>query len=79
MTAHWGVEDPAAVKGSEKDKWLAFRAAFRELENRIKVFTSLPVGSLDRATLQTRLTEIGRGVPGLDAAGRSRDRFRNHG
>ena len=52
MTAHWGVEDPAAVEGSDTDKWLAFRQAFRELESRIKIFTSLPIQSLDRVKLQ---------------------------
>jgi arsenate reductase len=61
MTAHWGVEDPAAVEGTETQKWLAFRTAFRELENRIKVFTALPIGTLDRAKLKARLDEIGRG------------------
>jgi arsenate reductase (thioredoxin) len=60
MTAHWGVEDPAAVEGSEKDQWLAFRKAFQELESRIKVFTSLPIHSLDRMKLQHRLNEIGK-------------------
>ena len=59
MTAHWGVEDPAAVEGSDTEKWLAFRTAFRELENRIKVFTALPIRSLDRAKLQAHLHEIG--------------------
>jgi arsenate reductase len=60
MTAHWGVADPAAVEGSETDKWLAFRTAFRELEARIKIFTSLPISSLDRVKLQERLRAIGR-------------------
>ena len=60
MTAHWGVEDPAAVEGSDTDQWLAFRRAFHELESRIKVFTSLPIRSLDRMKLQERLSEIGR-------------------
>ena len=59
ITAHWGVEDPAAVEGSETAKWVAFRQAFRELENRIKVFTSLPIRSLDRARLQERVRAIG--------------------
>ena len=59
MTAHWGVEDPAAVEGSDTDKWLAFRQAFRGLESRIKIFTSLPIQSLDRVKLQQRLREIG--------------------
>jgi arsenate reductase (thioredoxin) len=59
VTAHWGVPDPAAVEGSDTDKWLAFRETFRQLESRIKVFTSLPIQSLDRAKLQERLQEIG--------------------
>ena len=60
MTAHWGVADPAAVEGKETDKWLAFRSAFRELEGRIKIFTSLPIRSLDRVKLQERLHLIGK-------------------
>ena len=60
MTAHWGVNDPAAVEGSDTDKWLAFRQTFNALENRIKVFTSLPIASLDRMKLKQRLEEIGR-------------------
>jgi arsenate reductase len=60
MTAHWGVADPAAVAGTDTQIWLAFRKAFRELENRIKVFASLPVASIDRLSLQRRLDEIGR-------------------
>src|SRR4051812_6990646 len=60
MTAHWGLEDPAAVQGSGTDLWLAFRRTFRELESRIRIFTSLPIGSLDKAKLQSRLDEIGR-------------------
>lgn len=42
MTAHWGVPDPAVVEGSDAQKWAAFREAFRLLDNRIKIFTSLP-------------------------------------
>lgn len=60
MTAHWGVDDPAAVAGSETVKWLAFRRAFSELENRIKVFTSLPIRTLEKAKLQERLRAIGK-------------------
>jgi arsenate reductase len=59
MTAHWGVEDPAAVEGSETQQWLAFRKTFKELENRIKIFASLPIRSLDRIKLQERLHAIG--------------------
>ena len=60
MTAHWGVADPAAVEGSETDKWMAFRRAFHELESRIKIFTSLPLRTLDKVKLQERLREIGK-------------------
>ncbi len=60
MTAHWGLPDPAAVTSSESDTWLAFRSAFQALENRIKIFTSLPLASLDRIKLQERLNAIGR-------------------
>ena len=59
IKAHWGIADPAAIEGSDTEKWLAFRAAFNELENRIKVFTSLPIRTLEREKLQQRLTEMG--------------------
>lgn len=60
MTAHWGVPDPAAVAGSVTEQWLAFRDAFKVLENRIKIFTSLPIASLDRVRLQANLEAIGK-------------------
>jgi arsenate reductase len=60
MTAHWGIEDPAAVEGSDEQKLRAFRKAFRELDARIKVFTSLRIELLDRLSLQKKLDEIGR-------------------
>jgi arsenate reductase (thioredoxin) len=68
MTAHWGVADPAAVEGSDSEKWLAFREAFKVLENRIKIFTSLPIRSLDRMKLQQQLHEIGRQIPDPSAS-----------
>ncbi|MGH8134975.1 MAG: arsenate reductase ArsC [Steroidobacteraceae bacterium] len=60
MTAHWGVDDPAAVGGSDVEKMLAYRDAFRALEHRIRIFVSLPFASLDRLRLKRRLDEIGR-------------------
>jgi len=60
MTAHWGVPDPAAAQGNDAEKRLAFADAYRMLNNRISVFVSLPMASLDRLALQTRLVEIGR-------------------
>ena len=59
MTAHWGVADPAAVRGTEAEKRRAFFNAFRELSQRIRIFTSLPIRSLDKIKLQERLDAIG--------------------
>jgi arsenate reductase len=61
MTAHWGIEDPAAVTGTDIEKEAAFVAAFRHLKNRISLFASLPLSSIDKISLGTRLREIGRG------------------
>lgn len=63
MTAHWGVEDPAAVTGSEIEIANAFRQAFNALEHRIKAFAALPLASLERLKLQQHLDEIGRSLP----------------
>jgi arsenate reductase (thioredoxin) len=60
MTAHWGQADPAAVEGTDLDKTNAFRDAFRMLERRIEMFTSLPIVSLDQLSLTNKVREIGR-------------------
>ena len=60
MTAHWGIADPAAVEGSETQKWQAFREAFHQLETRVKIFVSLPLDSPDRAKLREHLDAIGK-------------------
>ena len=60
MTAHWGSQDPAAVEGTDTEKWLAFRQVFRELENRIRIVVNLKISLLDRLSLQNRLQEIGK-------------------
>jgi len=60
MTAHWGIEDPAAVEGTDLQKEAAFVEAFRYLKNRIAIFTSLPLSSIDALSLATRLRDIGR-------------------
>ena len=59
MTAHWGMPDPAAVTGSPAEIALAFADTYRMLNNRITLFMSLPLASLDRLSLQRRLDEIG--------------------
>jgi len=61
ITAHWGVEDPAAVEGSDEEKRKAFFQAYNRLHNRIQLFLSLPLAKLDRVALTQRLREIGRG------------------
>ena len=58
-TAHWGIEDPAAVEGSDLEKERAFVQAFKYLRNRIGAFLSLPLASLDAVSLKARLREIG--------------------
>lgn len=60
VTAHWGIPDPAAAEGTEAERMLAFREAFRALEARIKLFLSLPIASLDRLALSRKVAEIGR-------------------
>lgn len=61
MTAHWGIEDPAAVAGSDIERERAFVTAFRHLKSRISLFTNLPLASIDRMALGAKLREIGHG------------------
>jgi arsenate reductase (thioredoxin) len=68
MTAHWGLPDPAAVEGSDVECRRAFRQTYASLENRIKLFLALPMGSLDKMSLQNRLDAIGQKTPGAAAA-----------
>jgi arsenate reductase (thioredoxin) len=60
MSAHWGIDDPADVEGTDIEKEAAFVTAFRYLKNRIGAFTSLPLWSIDRLSLGAKLREIGR-------------------
>ena len=60
MTAHWGVEDPAAVAGDDETRALAFFTAFSQLQRRIALFAALPLAKLDRLALQTELNAIGK-------------------
>ena len=60
MTAHWGIEDPAAVAGSDEDKRKAFSKAFAEMNRRISLFTSLPLAKLDAMAIKRELDQIGR-------------------
>ena len=69
MTAHWGVEDPAAFVGPEDKALRLFRSVYLQLESRVKVFASLRIEALNRLTLQEHLDEIGRGERSLSEAG----------
>jgi arsenate reductase len=60
MTAHWGLPDPSVVQGTEVERALAFADTYRMLNNRIGIFTSLPLSSLDELSLQKQLDAIGR-------------------
>ncbi|KMO22826.1 arsenate reductase ArsC [Methylobacterium indicum] len=59
VTAHWGIEDPAAVEGSDIERKRAFVIAQRYLENRINAFVALPISSLDQVALSSQVREIG--------------------
>ncbi len=59
MTAHWGIEDPAAVEGTEIEKQRAFNQAFRYMKNRMSLLLALPIDRLDKLALTNRLREIG--------------------
>ena len=58
-TAHWGIPDPAAIKGSGEEIKKAFRDAFLRLNQRITLFLDLPIASIDSPTLKKQLDEIG--------------------
>ena len=59
VTAHWGVDDPAAATGTDTEKMLAFRDAFRALEHRIRCLVNLPLASLNWLRIQQELDRIG--------------------
>jgi arsenate reductase len=61
MTAHWGVDDPAAFSGTEEAKRRFFKKIYTELESRVKLFAALRIDQLDGLALQRRLDDIGRG------------------
>jgi len=64
MTAHWGIEDPAAVEGPEFRRRAAFEEALRFMRNRIGAFVNLPLASIDRLSLHSKL----RGIGGMEGA-----------
>lgn len=60
ISAHWGLPDPSAAAGTESERRFAFADTHRMLYQRISIFTSLPLASLDKLSLQKRLDDIGR-------------------
>jgi arsenate reductase len=60
MTAHWGIPDPAAAKGTDAEIAAAFNDAYRMLHRRIEAFAALPIAALDSMTLRSKLRNIGR-------------------
>ena len=60
MTAHWGIPDPAAVRGTPDEIARAFRDAFVILDRRIGLFLSLPLATLGQMAIQKEIAEIGR-------------------
>jgi arsenate reductase len=60
MTAHWGIPDPAAVKGTPEQIERAFRDALTALDRRISLFIALPLQSLDTFSLQREIDDIGK-------------------
>jgi arsenate reductase (thioredoxin) len=59
LTAHWGIPDPAAVTGNPAEIALAFKEAYRLLNQRISVFVALPLRALDQLTIEHKLRDIG--------------------
>lgn len=60
MTAHWGIPDPAAADGTDAEKHYAFAEAARQLSNRISLLINLPIESVDRLALKSKLDAIGK-------------------
>lgn len=71
VSAHWGMPDPVKAEGTEAQKSLAFQRAYGALHNRIKVFTALPIASLDRISLQKAVDDIGQIETGAGAGARA--------
>lgn len=70
MTAHWGIEDPSDVTGSDLERQRAFVTAMRYLRNRITAFAALPLERLDATSMRSSLQEIGR-TEGASAAAKA--------
>jgi protein-tyrosine-phosphatase len=68
MSAHWGLPNPAKAEGNDAQRALAFDDCFRMLNQRIGIFTNLPIYTLSKLSLQAHLDEIGKTKPGAELA-----------
>lgn len=68
MSAHWGLPDPVQAPGNEIEQRLAFSESYRMLRNRLSIFVSLPMGSLNSLALQKNLDDIGRNTDKAEEA-----------
>jgi len=59
VTAHWGFADPAAVEGTDDEKRVAFTRIFHQIRNRVQLFLSLPLSTLDRMAIEKQVRAIG--------------------
>ena len=69
VTAHWGIPDPAAAEGTDAEIAAAFATTARQLRARIDLFLNLPLASIDRMTIQSRLKDIQAKAKQSDASG----------
>jgi arsenate reductase len=60
VTAHWGFPDPAAVVGTNEEKRAAFAQTLRQIRNRVQLFLSLPLDTLDRMAIENRMRDLGK-------------------
>ena len=60
LSAHWGIDDPAAIEGTASVRMQAFRKAFSQMYHRIELFLNLPIHSLERLALKKELDDIGK-------------------
>jgi arsenate reductase len=60
VTAHWGFPDPAAVVGTDEQKRAAFAQTLRQIRNRVQLFLSLPLETLDRMATENRMRDLGK-------------------
>ena len=60
VTAHWGFPDPVAVEGTDEEKRAAFAQTLRQIRNRVQLFLSLPLETLDRMAIENRMRELGK-------------------